>query len=133
MDEEGSVIPVDLRDLAEQDFCYLTTTGRVTGKPHTIEIWFGLNGHTLYMLSGGRDSSDWVKNIRRQPKVEVQIDGLSFRGAGRVVEDPEEDALSRRLLVGKYRRGSGDLAKWGRTALPVAVDLDVGSVEALPS
>ena len=125
--------PVDLRDLAEEDFCYLTTTGRVTGKPHTIEIWFGLNEHTLYMLSGGRDSSDWVKNIRRQPKVGVRIDGLSFRGAGRVVEDPEEDALARRLLVGKYRGGSGDLAKWGRTALPVAVDLDVGSVEALPS
>jgi deazaflavin-dependent oxidoreductase (nitroreductase family) len=122
MDEEP-VAPVDLRDLAREDFCYLTTTGRATGKPHTIEIWFGLNGRTLYMLSGGRDSSDWVKNIRRRPQVTVRIGEISFGGFGRVVEDPEEDTLARRLLVGKYRSGRSDLAKWGRTALPVAVDV----------
>ena len=28
--------------LAGETYCYLTTTGRVTGKPHTIEIWFAL-------------------------------------------------------------------------------------------
>ena len=120
---EEPVVPVDLRDLAREDFCYLTTTGRVTGKPHTIEIWFGLNGRTLYMLSGGRDSSDWVKNIRRRPQVIVRIGEVSFGGLGRVVDDPEEDALARRLLVGKYRSGSRDLTNWGRTALPVAVDV----------
>ena len=32
----------DLRALADEDFCYLTTTGRVTGRPHEIEIWFSL-------------------------------------------------------------------------------------------
>jgi hypothetical protein len=53
--------------LAREDFCYLTTTGRVTGRPHTIEIWFALDGATLYMLSGGREHSDWVKNLKRTP------------------------------------------------------------------
>jgi deazaflavin-dependent oxidoreductase (nitroreductase family) len=120
---EEPVPPVDLRDLAREDFCYLTTTGRATGKPHTIEIWFGFNGRTLYMLSGGRDSSDWVKNICRRPQVTVRIGRVSFGGFGRVVEDPEEDTLARRLLVGKYRTGRRDLTKWGRTALPVAVDV----------
>ncbi len=120
---------MDLRELAQEDFCYLTSVGRVTGKPHTIEIWFGLEGRTLYMLSGGRDRSDWVKNIRRQPEVTVRIGDHYFRGSGRVVEDPEEDALARRLLVDKYRRGD-ELSRWGRTALPVAVDLDVQGVEA---
>jgi hypothetical protein len=38
--------------LGEEDFCYLTTVGRVTGRPHTIEIWFAREGSTLYMLSG---------------------------------------------------------------------------------
>ncbi len=128
--DEKPVAPVDLRDLAQEDFCYLTTTGRVTGKPHTIEIWFGLEGSTLYMLSGGRDSSDWVKNIRRHPDVTIRIGNHYFRGSGRVVEDPEEDALARRLLVDKYRRGDDDLSRWGRTALPVAVDLEIHSVEA---
>lgn len=40
----------------------------------------------------------------------------------RVVDDPDEDALARRLLLAKYDQG-GELAEWGRTALPVALDL----------
>ena len=41
--------------LAAEDYCYLTTTGRVSGEPREIEIWFALEGGSLYMLSGGRD------------------------------------------------------------------------------
>jgi hypothetical protein len=42
----------------------------------------------------------------------------------RVVEDVDEDALARRLLLEKYStRYEGDLAEWGRTSLPVAIDL----------
>jgi hypothetical protein len=57
----------DLQIFAKEDFCYLTTIGRVSGRSHTIEIWFALNERTLYMLSGGRDKSDWVKNAIRSP------------------------------------------------------------------
>ena len=108
-----------------EDFCYLTTTGRVTGRPHTIEIWFSLDGRTLYMLSGGRDRSDWVKNLQRTPEVTVRIANETFEGRARVVEDAEEDELARRLLVDKYESRPGSLSNWRRTALPVAVDLAV--------
>lgn len=37
--------------LADEDYCYLTTTGRVSGKPHTVEIWFGASGDTRSMCS----------------------------------------------------------------------------------
>jgi hypothetical protein len=57
--------------------------------------------------------------------VTVRIAGESFEGRARVVEDPKEDALARRLLVEKYERTPGSLANWRRTALPVAVDLAV--------
>ena len=113
----------DLARLAGEDFCYLTTVGRVTGRPHTIEIWFAIEGQTLYMLSGGRDRSDWVKNLRRNPEVTVRIGDERFDGYARVVEALEEDALARRLLVEKYERNPGSLSNWRRRALPVAVDL----------
>jgi deazaflavin-dependent oxidoreductase (nitroreductase family) len=116
---------VDPRSLTDEDFCYLTTVGRVTGRPHEIEIWFALEGYTLYMLSGGRDRSDWVKNLRHNPEVTVRIGGERFDGQARVVEGIEEDDLARRLLVEKYEREPGSLANWRRTALPVAVDLTV--------
>jgi deazaflavin-dependent oxidoreductase (nitroreductase family) len=112
--------------LGEQDYCYLTTTGRVTGRPHTIEIWFGLEGDTLYMLSGGGRSSDWVKNLLRSPEVEVRIADQTRSGRARVVEEQGEDGRARRLLFEKYReRYSGDLTRWRTTALPVAVELGV--------
>ncbi len=116
----------NLQRLAEEDFCYLTTTGRVTGRPHTIEIWFALDDSKLYMLSGNRADADWVKNIQRTPQVTVRIASVEFAGRARVVESAEEDALARRLLVSKYQpRYRGNLAGWGRSALPVAVDLVV--------
>ncbi len=113
------------QDLAGENFCYLTAIGRITGKPHTIEIWFEISGHTLYMLSGGGERADWVKNIQRNPQVRVRIGDSSFEGHGRIVDDPYEDALARELLVSKYERGSDDLTRWRERALPVAVDLYV--------
>jgi deazaflavin-dependent oxidoreductase (nitroreductase family) len=112
----------DLRALNNEDYCYLTTTGRVTGRRHEIEIWFSLDGETLYMLSDSH-RSDWVENLRRTPQVTVRIAGEHFEGSARVVEDPEEDELARRLLIEKYERNLGSLSNWRRTALPVAVDL----------
>ena len=114
----------------DEDYCYLTTTGRVTGRPHEIEIWFALEGSTLalegstlYMLSGGGDRADWVKNIRQAPEIEVKIGGSTFGGRGRFV-DGAEDGLARGLLFEKYQpRTGGDLTRWRNSALPVAVDL----------
>ena len=114
----------DLRALAGEDFCYLTTKGRVTGRPHEIAIWFALvpETRTLYMLSGG-GRSDWVRNLRRDPEVTVSIAKERFSGHAREAGDAEEDELARRLLVEKYESNPGSLDNWRRTALPVAVDL----------
>ena len=110
--------------LASQDYCYLTTTGRVSGKPREIEIWFGLRGDTLYMLSGGGTRADWVRNIKKTPQVAVRIGETTFAGTARIIEGTEEDETARSLLVEKYSPSySGDLSGWRRTALPVAVDL----------
>ena len=115
----------DLGHLASESFCYLTTKGRVTGRPHEIEIWFSLvpETRTLYMLAGSGDRADWVRNLRREPAVTVRVSGERLKGRARVVEDAEEGGLARRLLVEKYERSPGSLSGWRRRALPVAVDL----------
>ena len=117
-------MPPNLGALGSEDFCYLTTTGRVTGRPHEIQMWFALDGQALYMLSGS-DRSDWVKNLRKTQEVTVRIAARTFEGRARVVEDRDEDELARRLLIEKYERNPGSLSNWRRTALPVAVDLQV--------
>ena len=109
---------------ADPQFCYVTTTGRVTGRPHEIEIWFAreADANTIYILSGGGDRSDWVKNIRATPVVTVRIGERTFEGSGRVVEGTDEDALARRLLEEKYGH-TQDLTRWLRESLSVAIDL----------
>jgi deazaflavin-dependent oxidoreductase (nitroreductase family) len=111
-------------DLDLPDVCYLTTIGRVSGKPHRIEIWFAHHEGTLYLLSGGGERSDWVRNLRQEPGVTVRLGRRSYPGTGRIVTDPGEDRLARDLVFGKYsQRYSDDLEEWRESALPVAVDL----------
>ena len=112
-----------LKHLAPESFCYLTTTGRRTGRSHTVEIWFALNGITLYMLSGDGEQADWVKNARKTPQVRVRIGSYIFSGHARDVVNSEEDALARRIVHAKYSSSEDDLDDWAATALPIAVDL----------
>jgi deazaflavin-dependent oxidoreductase (nitroreductase family) len=117
-------MPADLGQLADEDFCYLTTTGRVSGKAHTIEIWFALHERTIYLLSGGGERSDWIKNVRHSPDVRVRINTTQFAGKARFITSEEEDALARKIVFDKYTpRDSDDLTGWARTSLPLAIDV----------
>jgi deazaflavin-dependent oxidoreductase (nitroreductase family) len=111
-------------DLASLDFCYLTTTGRITGSPHRIEIWFAMADETVFLMAGDRDRSDWVRNLMISPDVVVEIGDRKRSTHARVVDEGTgEDAAARRLMLEKYSdRDGGDLSTWGRTALVVAID-----------
>ena len=117
-----------LGPLKGEDYCYLTTTGRITGKPHEIEIWFGLDHATLYLLSGGMDKSDWVKNLLKNPTVAVRIAKQAFAGNARLVKDEKEETMARYLLAEKYQEWESGrtLSEWARTALVAAIDLTQG-------
>lgn len=83
---------------ASQRNGYLTTTGRVTRRAHEIEIWFTGEpesaGQIVYLLSGGRGRSDWVKNVGHDPAVTLRAAGVTYYGAARVVR-PDEPVDSR--------------------------------------
>ena len=112
--------------LANEDFAYLTTRGRTTGRAHTIEIWFALHDGRVYLLSGGGDHADWVRNLLKEPTVRVRIGTQSTSAKARVLRAGTlEDQMARQLLDGKYQdwRDGRRLSGWARTALPVAIEL----------
>jgi hypothetical protein len=79
------------------------------------------------MMSGGRGRADWVNNLRRTPSVSIRIDGDTYRARARVIEpDTAEDTAARHALCGKYQgwRAGRPLSEWGRTALPVAFEVE---------
>jgi deazaflavin-dependent oxidoreductase (nitroreductase family) len=116
--------------VAGDDFCYLTTTGRRSGRLHEIEIGYAADdaGSTLYLLAGGGESSDWVRNLRHDPRCTVRIgsrDAEVVGATGRVDLNDDEDARARRLVFDKFQpRYGGDLTGWREAATPVAIDLD---------
>jgi deazaflavin-dependent oxidoreductase (nitroreductase family) len=109
--------------VAADDYCYVTTKGRRTGRPHRIEIWYSTHGEALYMLAGGGRSSDWVQNALADPTVQVEVDGDVFSGQARVIEDADEIERARSLVYEKYTpRSDDDLREWRDSALPIAIE-----------
>ena len=91
-----------LREHAEIDCCYLTTTGRRSGKPHEIEIWFGVIDSTLYLISGGGTSADWYQNLAADAKVTVRIANQTRTGRARLVTDEDERHRVGDVMGAKY-------------------------------
>jgi deazaflavin-dependent oxidoreductase (nitroreductase family) len=117
--------------VADDDFCYLTTTGRRSGHPHVIEIWYAAEGDsTLYLLAGGGTDSDWVRNLVADPVCDVRIgarDAPKVGAHARVLRTATaESERARTLVFDKYQaRYGGDLTAWRGRALPVALDLHI--------
>jgi len=91
-------------------YLYLTTTGRVTGRPREIEIWFVASGGKLYVLAEHFHRAQWVKNILRNSRVRVRLGTREVGAAARALDperDAEEWATAQRLARGKYGWGDG--------------------------
>ena len=115
---------MDAATLDVEAVCHLTTTGRTTGDPHEIEIWFSAVGRSFYLISGGGDRSDWVRNLVASPVASVRVGDLTFPVTGRVPVHPgEERTTAVEHLHAKYGdQVSGTLEDWRRDAFIVALD-----------
>jgi deazaflavin-dependent oxidoreductase (nitroreductase family) len=75
-------------------FLYLTTTGRRSGLPREIEIWFTERDRRYYLIAEHRERAHWVQNIQAQPHIHVRLGDQQFEATARVVEDAHEPELS---------------------------------------
>ncbi len=109
---------------ADADFGYLTTTGRRSGRLHTVEIWFAVADGIIYLLSGGGSGSDWCRNLEASPEATFRIARTQYRVAGRPVTGRRERAVARATVFAKYDPGyGGDLTKWRDASAPYALDI----------
>ncbi len=92
----------------EPTHLYLTTTGRVTGRPRRIEIWFTRHEGRYYLIAEHGRRSQWVQNLLADPAVRFRVGTRSGRGRARVVDRRAEPALA-----GAIRRRSEAKYGWG--------------------
>lgn len=110
------------RALASDRTIDITTTGRRSGQPRRIEIWFHNLGGRIY-ISGLPGQRDWYANLAADPefvfhlKETAQID---LPARARLVTDPSERRrVLRELLAGIGREA--DLDAWATTSPIVEV------------
>lgn len=96
--------------MTDTEFLYLTTTGRKTGQPREIEIWFVAAEGKYYVIAENREDAQWVKNILHNPQVRVRVGDRAFNATARVL-DPQHDRAAyehaQRLEEAKYGWSDG--------------------------
>lgn len=83
------------------DFLLLTTTGRRSGKRHTVPLLYLRDGSNLAVIAsfGGKPQHpDWFHNLVRDPNVSVQVEGESFAATAREADGAERARLWPRAL-----------------------------------
>ena len=89
-----------LDEHADVECCDIVTTGRVSGNPHEVEIWFGVLDGALYLISGNGPGADWYRNILAAPGVLVKLAGEAHIGV----------MLPCNLIVQEYEDGRVEVA-----------------------
>jgi len=102
----------------EQEFLYLTTRGRKTGRDRRIEIWFTRRGRSYYLVAEHGLRAHWVQNLLEEPRVRWRVGTTELRGRARVVR-AETAATLVRDIQARSRKKYG----WGDG---LVVELDPG-------
>lgn len=100
-------------DPQPEQFLYLTTTGRRSGQPRTIEIWFTEFQGCFYCIAE-YETSKWLGNIRANPAVTWRVGQRQLAGSARVL-DAQRDAyawsFAQQLSRAKYGWGEGTVVE----------------------
>ena len=88
----------------------ITVTGRKSGRPISIPIWFVADGDKLYLLPVQGSDTQWYKNVLKNPAMRIDTRGVGaeFKAT------PITDATQVSSVIEKFREkyGAGDVKKY---------------------
>jgi len=93
-----------------EQFLYLTATGRKSGLPRQIEIWFVETDGRLYILAEHGLRAQWVQNIIKNRNVRVRVGDKNWEATARVLDADKDKKLYvtvQDLARRKYGWGDG--------------------------
>jgi deazaflavin-dependent oxidoreductase (nitroreductase family) len=94
-----------------EQYLYLTTRGRKSDLPREIEIWFTHRDGRFYLIAE-YPTSNWLQNLRADPKAQVRIAGQTFTANARFITaeaEPELHGAIASLSIKKYGWGDGTI------------------------
>ncbi|MFI8232094.1 nitroreductase/quinone reductase family protein [Streptomyces sp. NPDC085900] len=98
----------------------LETTGRTSGLPRRTPVGGRRTGGSFWLVSEFGERSQYVRNIKADPRVRVRLRGRWHTGTAHLLRD--DDPVAR--LRGLPRMNSAAVRTVGAGLLTVRVDLD---------
>jgi len=98
----------DEQYLHRQRELFLTTSGRRTGRPHRVKLWFASAAGRIYLMAYTRRhgrGTDWFQNLRRAHTAVIEAGERRYAGHLESVDDAEAE-LTRitEMFAAKYGR-----------------------------
>jgi deazaflavin-dependent oxidoreductase (nitroreductase family) len=101
----------------------LTTTGARSGRPHTTPVMFIPHGDDVLLVAsnnGAEKDPDWLRNVRADPTVGIEMYGGDFTGRAEVPAGARRDELFAQV-VGQYPFFGEHQERAGDRVIPVVV------------
>jgi hypothetical protein len=136
------VDPATRRALAEADELELVTTGRVSGRIHTVRLRFAFDDGVVWLRTGERPSApdatgvrrrtkaeretDWLRNLEHDPHARVRIADAELPALYEPSTDPGAD-LRRAVELLREKYGPEWVADWYLEMGRIPVKLRLGA------
>jgi len=100
---------INFQDVADKKVLYLATIGRKTSLPREIEIWFVIHCDRFYLFAETGEAAAWIKNIRRNPEVEVRIGEQRIGATARILDrEIDRELWAQVVAIADRKYGWGD-------------------------
>ena len=88
----------------------ITVTGRKSGRPVSLPVWFVLEDGKLHLLPVSGSDTQWYKNVLKNPSIRIDAGGDKAELRAIPVTDPKQVAS----VVEKFRakHGAADVKKY---------------------
>lgn len=77
----------------------MKTIGRKSGKVHFVPVNYAISKGNVFCISGGRQNSDWYKNLYANPQIELMLPGGSVYSKMEEIIDSDEKVLIARQIL----------------------------------
>jgi deazaflavin-dependent oxidoreductase (nitroreductase family) len=90
-----------------EQYLYLTTRGRKSGRAREVEIWFTERQGRFYVIAE-YPTSHWLQNLRADSAVQVRVGERSFGVRARILGQADADLRDEIQGLSRQKYGWGD-------------------------
>jgi len=100
----------------------ITVTGRKSGRSRSYPIWFTLDDDKLYLIPLKGTDTEWYKNLRKTPTINMSARGKTFTSSARFLTG--EAQLDRVLVTFRDKYGRNVKSYYPKYDVAVEVPLE---------